>query len=436
MTTEITPAECSEGASGTEGADDVPYIQVPDLAEHPSDQVRAELPPRLLPPPFPGPGNGPESRADEDRQAPAVEDGRQDDSQNGGEMGPAEAPASSEISGPDSAGKDREEAIGEVTQLGSSGRAPQAAPQVQPPTSATRAPATGRPALTLGTLVRVGAIGIVMAGAFGAIIVLTKPGGFSSHGVHSGQPPAHAAVAGQHEAASREERPGREAQPGPDVAAPGNDESVPGSPETPTEDDDQGIPTPSPGDSSDPSASAETTFDAFALGGEPPDDPGEETPEDRPACGCEDEPAHGRPGTCECPGAEPPIPGARDAGDAPGAVRETAPVEDHITLRGVPEGASVLLDGERSAGTDLRVTRDGRAHTLVVEAEGFRRWSQTFRTSGDRQVVVSLRPVVAPRADVGQPARSTPRPPRPTKRPPAEDGVTHTGAVLVRDPGY
>ena len=84
-----------------------------------------------------------------------------------------------------------------------------------------------------------------------------------------------------------------------------------------------------------------------------------------------------------------PGPGAQPAGadlNAP-----PVPVEAvRLELRGVPEGATVRLDGATVRGSTVSVTADGEAHTLSVDAAGYRRWSVTLAPSADRAVPVEL----------------------------------------------
>lgn len=61
-----------------------------------------------------------------------------------------------------------------------------------------------------------------------------------------------------------------------------------------------------------------------------------------------------------------------------------------LDLRGVPEGATIRLDGTPVQGTTVAVDADGEAHTLSVEAAGYRRWSVTVTPAADQTIPVDL----------------------------------------------
>jgi hypothetical protein len=63
-----------------------------------------------------------------------------------------------------------------------------------------------------------------------------------------------------------------------------------------------------------------------------------------------------------------------------------------LDLRGVPTGASIRLDGAPVRGTTVAVDADGQAHTLAVDAAGYRRWSVTLAPAADRTIPVDLSP--------------------------------------------
>lgn len=77
---------------------------------------------------------------------------------------------------------------------------------------------------------------------------------------------------------------------------------------------------------------------------------------------------------------------------APEAAEERAAEQVTITLVGVPEGASVTLDGNAADGNELEVAVDGATHTIQVTAEGFRPWRWRLEPTEDAELRVQLRP--------------------------------------------
>lgn len=76
-----------------------------------------------------------------------------------------------------------------------------------------------------------------------------------------------------------------------------------------------------------------------------------------------------------------------------GAPQDTAPAKAPLAtveLLGVPEGADVLLDGQRIENTRFGVTPGARHLLEVSDAEG-RSWRQVFLAHGSLSMVVELR---------------------------------------------
>ncbi len=65
------------------------------------------------------------------------------------------------------------------------------------------------------------------------------------------------------------------------------------------------------------------------------------------------------------------------------------PNEVHITLRGVPEGATITLDGASVSGPNLRLSRDDRDHAVVISHHGAAR-RITVRGDTDQVLMVDL----------------------------------------------
>jgi len=87
-----------------------------------------------------------------------------------------------------------------------------------------------------------------------------------------------------------------------------------------------------------------------------------------------------------------------------------------ITLEGVPEGASVTVDGAVVEGTELRLPRSEVSRVLLVELEGHAPFRYMISMLEDRTVAVTLRPNLPSRPPRGA-----------TKRPPSGKASPGTG---------
>jgi len=88
--------------------------------------------------------------------------------------------------------------------------------------------------------------------------------------------------------------------------------------------------------------------------------------------------------------------------ETPPPAPPSAPATSSITLTGLPDGATVRLDG-RPAPSPLVVPRGPERHQLAIEADGFEAWEQSVDGSADRIITVSLKPRAPGTA---QPAKS------------------------------
>jgi hypothetical protein len=79
-----------------------------------------------------------------------------------------------------------------------------------------------------------------------------------------------------------------------------------------------------------------------------------------------------------------------EAPPAPAPVPAPAPTSSSITLTGLPDGATVRLDG-RPARSPLIVPRGPGSHRLAVEAEGYQPWEQSIDGSSDQTLAVRLK---------------------------------------------
>ena len=71
-----------------------------------------------------------------------------------------------------------------------------------------------------------------------------------------------------------------------------------------------------------------------------------------------------------------------------------------VELRGVPQGATVLVDGTPSnSNTEIRLTRDRRDHRVVI-VRGDQRRELTVRADANQVLVVDLPAAVQPPAAV------------------------------------
>jgi len=80
---------------------------------------------------------------------------------------------------------------------------------------------------------------------------------------------------------------------------------------------------------------------------------------------------------------------ARD--QTPPAPPRAVPATSSITLTGLPDGASVRLDG-RPAPSPLAVPRGPESHRLAVEAHGYEPWEQAIDGASDQTLAVRLKP--------------------------------------------
>ncbi len=81
------------------------------------------------------------------------------------------------------------------------------------------------------------------------------------------------------------------------------------------------------------------------------------------------------------------------------------PAEVHVTLRGVPDGASITLDGASVTGSNLRIARDDRDHAVVIAHHGVER-RFTVRGDTDQVLMVDL-PATAATPTVASPQPQT-----------------------------
>ncbi|MCB9598736.1 MAG: hypothetical protein H6719_38830, partial [Sandaracinaceae bacterium] len=109
-------------------------------------------------------------------------------------------------------------------------------------------------------------------------------------------------------------------------------------------------------------------------------------------------------GAAAAPPAEPAA--AADSGSlvqpAEELARVEAPAVVTVSLRGVPEGARVRVDGEALAldGEPLELPRDGRAHVIEVRS-GRRRWRGQHVADADGSLSVRFPPRAPRRARPG-----------------------------------
>lgn len=126
-------------------------------------------------------------------------------------------------------------------------------------------------------------------------------------------------------------------------------------------------------------------------------------------------------------GGGPPV-GDADASPADAEPRapDEAPATVRITLRGLPDGARVALDGARVQGGELELPASGERHEVEVVADGFRPWRRVVVPSEDTELSVQLERVPA-HAPSPPPRPRPPRDPRPGQK---------TAPRIVRDPGF
>lgn len=122
---------------------------------------------------------------------------------------------------------------------------------------------------------------------------------------------------------------------------------------------------------------------------------------------------------------------------------EPAETRVRIELSGVPDDATISVDGERIAqGAPINIARDHQEHAIQVQAEGHELWEQTHRASdhGSYEVALQrLEPSASVPGDHHEPAatrghRRSPPPAPPAEAPIAEEPV-RAGELAV-DPGF
>jgi hypothetical protein len=84
---------------------------------------------------------------------------------------------------------------------------------------------------------------------------------------------------------------------------------------------------------------------------------------------------------------------AADAGvpAADAGAPDQAQAQIVLTLTGVPEGATVTLDGEQVAGTEIALAPSDAERTLEVRLEGHETWTRTVRGDVSAEIQVELR---------------------------------------------
>ncbi len=96
-----------------------------------------------------------------------------------------------------------------------------------------------------------------------------------------------------------------------------------------------------------------------------------------------------------------------------------------VTLRRLPQEASVTVDGAAHDGPAVRLPKDGEPHAIEVNAPGYEPWLVHHRATGDGAYDVALEPL---------PAGPTPEPSRAGRG--AGRRVRARPDELIRDPGF
>ena len=81
---------------------------------------------------------------------------------------------------------------------------------------------------------------------------------------------------------------------------------------------------------------------------------------------------------------------ALDGAEAGTEAADAGPTEVAITLRGVPDGAIITVDGRTVESPELAVPADGASHVIRVFAEGYRPWNHRFVPSADETFDIQL----------------------------------------------
>lgn len=91
-----------------------------------------------------------------------------------------------------------------------------------------------------------------------------------------------------------------------------------------------------------------------------------------------------------------------------------------VTLRRLPEGAAITVDGQRHQGSALTLPQDGRERVIEVNAPGFEPWTVTHRAEGDAAYEVRMSPLATPEDEAAGESPSRPVAP----------------GEMIRDPGF
>lgn len=129
---------------------------------------------------------------------------------------------------------------------------------------------------------------------------------------------------------------------------------------------------------------------------------------------------------------------AAPAPDAGPAAADAAPAVVHITLSGVPEGATIRLDGTPVEGTSLELPPDGRERVLAVSADGYRSWRHRFVPREDAALEVEMSPErdATKVANTGSSRRTGESSSRTGRTGGRTTKSKRAGPSLIRDPGF